>query len=155
LLVTKVPGTYQCAETESTARGTGRLSPRARKARDQRLSSIAFMGEPCPTNTTGRRAGEPGGDEAGEVDDAVMRCTWAGDSLARHPTAAASVQSLVRNLRRPGRSREPRCMGQAYDAPFAVARARRQPSPARCSMTVAAPCSDAVGAARESRKRLG
>ena len=51
--VTKVPGTYQCAETERMALGSGRRPASERKPRLQTLSSMAFIGEPWPTKRTG------------------------------------------------------------------------------------------------------
>ena len=55
LPVVKVPATYQWAEIARTAFGRGSSAARSRKPRDQRFSSMAFMGLPCPTKSTGIR----------------------------------------------------------------------------------------------------
>ena len=47
------PSVYQWAETESMARGFGSSFAIARQPSEYLLSSMAFMGEPCPTNMTG------------------------------------------------------------------------------------------------------
>src|SRR5690349_15937722 len=53
--VRKLPLVYQCADTAITARGFGSVAASSLKAFDQRLSSIAFIGEPWPTNRAGMR----------------------------------------------------------------------------------------------------
>src|SRR5215472_14607076 len=53
IAVTAVFGMNQCAETTRIARGRGKDSPIAFQARVYRLSSIAFIGLPCPTKTAG------------------------------------------------------------------------------------------------------
>ena len=57
--VRNVPRTNQCAEIDKIAFGRGSKPAIARKPWLQTLSSMAFMGEPCPTNRTGIR---PDGD---------------------------------------------------------------------------------------------
>ena len=47
------PAVNQWAETQRTALGLGRVFPSAAMARVNRLSSAAFMGEPCPIKTAG------------------------------------------------------------------------------------------------------
>src|SRR5579863_3114909 len=54
IAVTAVAGTYQWAESESTARGRGREAPSAAQARVQEFSVSAFSGLPWPTNSAGR-----------------------------------------------------------------------------------------------------
>src|SRR5512139_3848396 len=54
-----VPGTNQGADTARMAFGCGRRAARARNPPLQTLSSMAFMGEPWPTNTTGMRSDGP------------------------------------------------------------------------------------------------
>src|SRR6267143_2790665 len=53
--VRKVPGTYQCAEMLRMALGSGSSLASLWKPRLHSLSSIAFIGEPWPTNRTGMR----------------------------------------------------------------------------------------------------
>jgi len=43
----------QCAEIQMMALGFGRAFPAASQARENSLSSITFIGFPCPTNKTG------------------------------------------------------------------------------------------------------
>src|SRR5688572_4183993 len=50
---TYTPCVSQCEETHRMAFGRGRRRPSACQLRRQALSSIAFIGEPCPRNTTG------------------------------------------------------------------------------------------------------
>jgi hypothetical protein len=52
-----VPGTYQWAEMQSTARGRGAEAPRAAQAFDHSLGSKAFIGLPCPKKMVGIRVG--------------------------------------------------------------------------------------------------
>src|SRR5256886_13826826 len=56
MAVTALPGTYQWAETESTARARGRAAPSALQAQLQGFTRRAFNGLPCPRNSAGRRA---------------------------------------------------------------------------------------------------
>src|SRR5262245_3255924 len=51
--VTRVPGRYQWADTQTTARGRGRVTPSARQAREYALSWIAFIGLPWPRKRAG------------------------------------------------------------------------------------------------------
>src|SRR5690606_35218755 len=51
-----VPFTNQCAEIATMALGFGTRPRNAANPRLKRLSSIAFIGEPWPTNTTGIRS---------------------------------------------------------------------------------------------------
>src|SRR5438309_114076 len=53
--VTNVPGTYQCAEMLRMAFGSGSIRPSFWKPRLHSLSSMAFIGDPWPTNRTGIR----------------------------------------------------------------------------------------------------
>src|SRR5262249_44301336 len=55
LLVRNTPGVYQCAEIASTPLAVGSEAASARNARLQALSSMAFIGDPCPTKRTGKR----------------------------------------------------------------------------------------------------
>src|SRR3982751_3996849 len=104
LPVTNVPGTNQCAETASTARGLGSAAPSARKPRDQRLSSIAFIGEPWPMKTAGMRgvALDAVGWELGRGDvDMEPSGAGAGERWQLEPKALATAPS--KNARRSGR----------------------------------------------------
>ena len=49
----KVPFTNQCAEITRIALGCGTKSRSEANPRLQRLSSMTFIGEPCPANITG------------------------------------------------------------------------------------------------------
>jgi hypothetical protein len=51
--VTKVPATYQWAEIERMAAGCGSRPASELKPRLHRLSSMAFIGDPCPTKRAG------------------------------------------------------------------------------------------------------
>src|SRR5215213_2755002 len=53
IAVTKVPGTYQWAETHSTALGRGTSSPILAQALVYSLTSRAFIGLPCPKKIAG------------------------------------------------------------------------------------------------------
>src|SRR5688572_1700105 len=53
MAVTRTAGTYQWAETASTARGRGSEAPRARQARVYALSCRAFIGFPWPKKSAG------------------------------------------------------------------------------------------------------
>src|SRR5512147_660171 len=52
------PRVSQCAETHSTDLGRGSCCASARQARWNSLSSIAFIGLPCPRNSAGMRMRE-------------------------------------------------------------------------------------------------
>ena len=54
-LTAEAPRDSQWALIISTALGRGRVSPSRRQSRLQALSSMAFIGEPWPTNRTGMR----------------------------------------------------------------------------------------------------
>ncbi len=56
IAATAVPGRYQCADTDSTARGRGRRRPSAAQARLQSLSNRVFIGLPCPRKIVGSGA---------------------------------------------------------------------------------------------------
>jgi len=51
--VTITPFVCQCADMHRMASGRRRVAPSAVQARPKALSSIAFMGLPCPTNSAG------------------------------------------------------------------------------------------------------
>src|SRR5690606_1442018 len=51
--VTAVAPKYQWADTTRSARGRGKCCPNARQASVKSLRSSAFMGLPCPMNSTG------------------------------------------------------------------------------------------------------
>src|ERR1039458_7547333 len=53
IAVTRVPSVSQCAETQSTALGLGSDRATAAHARLNSLSSMAFIGLPCPMNRAG------------------------------------------------------------------------------------------------------
>src|SRR5574343_2107749 len=53
IAVTIVPLVNQCAETTTTALGVGISFPICCQRFENSLSSIAFIGEPCPMNKTG------------------------------------------------------------------------------------------------------
>src|SRR5579885_1199355 len=53
LTVTPVPGTYQCAETDSIALGRGVSRPSRAQPSVYALVRSAFIGLPCPTNSAG------------------------------------------------------------------------------------------------------
>jgi hypothetical protein len=57
LIVTPVPGTYQCAEIERIALGLGVCPPIRRQASVYPLLVTAFMGLPCPKKIAGIRSG--------------------------------------------------------------------------------------------------
>jgi hypothetical protein len=56
MIVTAGTFVSQCAEMHKIARGFGNFSPYARHAREYFVSSIAFMGLPCPMNAAGHKA---------------------------------------------------------------------------------------------------
>src|SRR5260221_10463263 len=51
--VTDTPAVSQCADTQRMARGLGSRRATSPQPRRNALSSIAFIGEPCPTNSAG------------------------------------------------------------------------------------------------------
>ena len=53
--VTKTPAFCQWAETQRMAAGRGSAAAAPAQARLNSLSSMAFIGLPCPTKTTGMR----------------------------------------------------------------------------------------------------
>src|SRR5688500_12405322 len=55
MVVTSVPGRYQCAETHTIARGRGMLRPSARQPSVQALVCNAFIGLPWPKKIAGMR----------------------------------------------------------------------------------------------------
>jgi hypothetical protein len=50
-----VPSANQCAETERIAAGLGIRAPSSFQLCEKEFSSMAFMGDPCPTKITGMR----------------------------------------------------------------------------------------------------
>ena len=58
MAVTNVPSTYQCAEIASTALGRRRDAPMRFHSVANSVSSIAFIGLPCPMNKAGMRSNE-------------------------------------------------------------------------------------------------
>jgi hypothetical protein len=57
LIVTPVPGTYQCAEIERIALGLRVCAPMRRQASVYPLVMTAFMGLPCPKKIAGISSG--------------------------------------------------------------------------------------------------
>src|SRR5512135_3253369 len=53
IAVSSVPRVSQCADTHRIALGVGRVLPISRHPLENSLSSMAFIGLPCPTNSTG------------------------------------------------------------------------------------------------------
>ncbi len=69
----------QWAEMLTMALGAGMVLPNARQPRDQGVSSMAFMGLPWPTKSTGIRA------------EAVMVCSRLDDEAALGSPPAATA----------------------------------------------------------------
>jgi hypothetical protein len=60
IAVTATPGRYQCADTETIARGRGIAFPIAAHPSVYELRVIAFIGVPCPKNIAGMDVGMTG-----------------------------------------------------------------------------------------------
>jgi hypothetical protein len=58
-MVTPVAGTYQCADTQTIARGRGSSAPMRRQASVYGLVDTAFIGLPWPKKIAGRLSAMP------------------------------------------------------------------------------------------------
>src|SRR5579875_2951087 len=92
----------QCADTHSTARGRGCVSARRRHARRQGLSSIAFIGEPWPMNSTGIRAFISAGSMRGPRNSSSRakigpRSSWPGTAHEKRATELLARDGTQKN----------------------------------------------------------